>query len=60
MLNIVLTTLIGASLFGPPDEATWKFAATSSGENFVWNSPSSITSDGSFYEMNYFLGKNFL
>ena len=53
MLNIVLTTLIGASLFGPPDEATWKFAATSSGENFVWNSPSSITPDGSFYEMNY-------
>ncbi len=53
MFNVVLTTLVGAALFGPPDEVTWKFSATSSGENFQWSSPSLITSDGSYYEMNY-------
>ncbi len=53
MLELILTTLIGSALAGPPDGDTWQFTATSGGENFAWNSPTSIVPDGSYYEMNY-------
>ena len=50
---LTMTCLVSAAFFGPSDGDTWQFQATSSGENFVWNSPNSITPSGNFYEMNY-------
>lgn len=48
-----ITCLIGSFFIGPPDGDVWQLTATSSGEDVVWNSPTSIASDGDFYEMNF-------
>jgi hypothetical protein len=50
-MSIVL--LSGLCLFGPPDQGSWEFIASSSGENYIWVSPKPIAADGQFYEMLY-------
>jgi len=45
--------LTGLTLIGPPDEGTWSFIGTSSGDNVLWTSPSPITAIGDNYEMLY-------
>jgi hypothetical protein len=50
-ISIIL--LSGSALFGPPDQDIWSFAASSSGENYIWMSPTPIAADGGHYEMLY-------
>jgi len=51
LFSIVL--LSGLSLVGPPNQGSWTFSATSSGENYLWTSPTPIAADGGHYEMLY-------
>ena len=45
--------LSSATFFGPPDQDTWIFSGSSSGDNFTWVSPTNIAADGGHYEMLY-------
>lgn len=50
---VSIVILSGASFIGAPGQDMWTFTATSSGDNYSWNSPTPITATGEHYEMLY-------